>query len=125
MALFSLDFYHDSITRTSTAKFEINYLKRDELPVLIYDVVQQLAQPDETILDQFGVDVLDIGRTFNDCKSDWRAITMANGGSAYYPKWFNPTQMPDGSYQTCDDKKRVLSRMPVGATFLTRLISHS
>lgn len=25
VALFSLDFYHDSITRTSTAKFEINY----------------------------------------------------------------------------------------------------
>ena len=37
-----------------------------ELPVQIYDVVQQLAQPDMKIVDKFGIDVLDIGREFND-----------------------------------------------------------
>ena len=31
----------------------------------IYDVVQQLAQPEDAILDRFSVDVIDIGRTFN------------------------------------------------------------
>ena len=40
----------------------IKHIGRQELPVQIYDVVQQLAQPDMTILDQFGVDVLDIGQ---------------------------------------------------------------
>ena len=29
----------------------------------IYDVVQQLAQPEDEILDLFGVDVVDVGRT--------------------------------------------------------------
>ncbi len=96
----------------------LKYLNRPELPVLIYDVVQQLAQPDMVILDQFGVDVLDIGRTFNDDPADWSPITMANGGAAFYPKGYKPTRMPDGSYQTYDgDGKRMLSRMPVGATF--------
>ena len=31
-------------------------------PTKVYDVVQQLAQPDDSILDRFGVDVLDVGR---------------------------------------------------------------
>ena len=43
----------------------VKHLGRPELPVQVYDVVQQLAQPDMSLLDQFGVDVLDIGRTFN------------------------------------------------------------
>jgi len=96
----------------------VKYLGRTDLPVWIYDVVQQLAQPDMSLLDQFGVDVLDIGRTFNDKPSDWHPITMANGEAAFYPKWFKPKQMSDGSYQTYDsDGKRMLSRMPIGATF--------
>lgn len=96
----------------------IRYLGRNDLKVHIYDVVQQLAQPDMSVLDKFGVDVLDIGRTFNTSPSDWSPITMANDAPAFYPKWFKPTRMPDGSYKTFDDDgKRMLSRMPVGATF--------
>ena len=37
----------------------------------VYDVVQQLAQPEETILDRFGVDVIDIGRAFNTSDDAW------------------------------------------------------
>ena len=31
----------------------------------VYDVVQQLAQPEETVLDRLGIDAIDIGRAFN------------------------------------------------------------
>jgi uroporphyrinogen decarboxylase len=96
----------------------LKYLGRVDLPVLVYDVVQQLAQPDISILDQFGIDVLDIGRTFNDQPSDWIPTTLANGAPAFYPKWFKPTKLEDGSFVTYnDDGKRILSRMPIGATF--------
>jgi uroporphyrinogen decarboxylase len=96
----------------------LKHLGRTDLPVLVYDVVQQLAQPDISILDQFGVDVLDIGRTFNDQPSDWIPTTLANGAPAFYPKWFKPSALNDGSFATYDtDGKRMLSRMPVGATF--------
>jgi uroporphyrinogen decarboxylase len=96
----------------------LKHLGRTDLPVLVYDVVQQLAQPDLSILDQFGIDVLDIGRTFNDQPSDWIPTTLANGAPAYYPKWFNPEKQADGSFVTYDDDgKRILSRMPIGATF--------
>ena len=81
----------------------LKYTGRSELPVWIYDVVQQLAQPDISLLDEFGIDVLDIGRTFNDRSSDWHPVIMANGSPAFYPAWFNPEKQSDGSYQTYDD----------------------
>lgn len=45
----------------------------------VYDVVQQLAQPEPWCLDRFGVDVLDIGRTFNDRDTDWYAFDLNQG----------------------------------------------
>jgi uroporphyrinogen decarboxylase len=96
----------------------LRYLGQSDLPVRIYDVVQQLAQPDLSVLDMFGVDVLDIGRTFNDLPGDWYPVKMANGADAMYPVWFHPAEQPDGSFLTFDDDgKRILSKMPVGATF--------
>lgn len=96
----------------------VKHIGMQELPVQVYDVVQQLAQPDMKILHNFGVDVLDIGRVFNDQPSDWKPTTLANGDAAFYPKWFNPVKLKDGSYATYDDDgKTMLSKMPVGATF--------
>ena len=96
----------------------VKHIGMSELPVQIYDVVQQLAQPDMLVLDKFGVDVLDIGREFNDKDTDWKPTALANGDNAFYPKWFNPVKQKDGSYVTYDDDgKTMLSRMPAGATF--------
>jgi uroporphyrinogen decarboxylase len=40
----------------------LRYIGHPDFPVRIYNVVQQLAQPDLTVPDRFGVDVLDIER---------------------------------------------------------------
>lgn len=91
---------------------------RDDLPVWIYDVVQQLAQPDMAVLDQFGVDVIDVGRAFNTRPEDWHETVLANGDKAFYPQSFHPVKQADGSYSCYDDDGvRVLARMPKGATF--------
>jgi uroporphyrinogen decarboxylase len=47
-------------------------------------------QPDMEIIDHFGIDVLYIGRMFNDKDEDQYPITMANGDTAYNPVWFRP-----------------------------------
>jgi len=65
----------------------------------IYDVVQQLAQPQEAILDRFHVDVLDVGRTFNTLDGDWYDVTLSDGSAAQYPQWFHPTATPDGGWK--------------------------
>lgn len=91
---------------------------RTDLPVQIYDVVQQLAQPDMSIIDRFGVDVLDIGRAFNTEEKDWHETILANGDKAFYPIHFNPVKQADGSYHCYDeDGKRLLALMPQGVTF--------
>ena len=45
----------------------------------MYDVVQQLAQPEDPVLDRFGIDVLDVGLAFNTEDSAWYDVTTADG----------------------------------------------
>ena len=56
----------------------------------IYDVVQQVVQPELELMDKFGVDVIDIGRVFNENDDDWYDVTLADGSTGQYPKWFQP-----------------------------------
>ena len=49
----------------------------------IYDVVQQVAQPEIQVLDIIGADVLDVGRVFNTEDSDWYDVTLSNGVAAH------------------------------------------
>ena len=51
----------------------------------VYDVAQQVAQPEDTILDHLGVDVMDVGRAFNTADSCWHEVTLADGQRAQYP----------------------------------------
>ena len=83
----------------------------------IYDVVQQLAQPEESILSQLNIDVIDIGRTFNTLDNDWYDIKTADGGSAQYPTWFKPTLHTDGSYTAHAADGTEIAKMPSEATF--------
>jgi len=83
----------------------------------LYDVVQQLAQPEEAILDRFGIDVLDIGRSFNTADADWYDITLFDGQSAQYPAWFRPERQPDGSWIARHRSGVEIARMPAGGAF--------
>jgi len=99
--------------------------------VRVYDVVQQLAQPEDWALERFGVDVVDVGRMFNAADTDWYDIALPDGSAAQYPAWFRPERQPDGSWEAylrdpADDsfggtprsKERVtVGRMPAGGTF--------
>ena len=70
----------------------------------IYDVVQQLAEPELTVIDRLGVDVLDVGRAFNVDGSGWHPTTLSDGSRAEYPRWFDPSREADGATffdQTC------------------------
>jgi uroporphyrinogen decarboxylase len=56
----------------------------------VYDVVQQLAQPEEEILNRCRIDVVDLGRTFDTSASDWYDLTLFDGSAAVSPVWFSP-----------------------------------
>jgi uroporphyrinogen decarboxylase len=93
-----------------------NHLGETRGHTRVYDVVQQLAQPEYFILERFGIDVLDIGRTFNTADSDWYDVELADGSKAQYPAWFHPTAQSDGSWEASVDG-RVIAKMPPEGTF--------
>ena len=78
----------------------------------VYDVVQQLAQPEDVVLDRFNVAVLDVGRTFNDRAEDWYDIRLADGQAAQYPIWFHPDLQADGSWIARGKDGSDLAHMP-------------
>ena len=100
----------------------MNHLGWSNQPTLIYDVVQQLAQPGEKLIDLLGVDVLDIGRAFNTKDDDWKEVEMANGRTGYYPKWFNPVKDEKGNWNAYHKDGTRIATMPVGATFFDETV---
>ena len=83
----------------------------------VYDVVQQLAQPEETILDRFGVDVIDIGRAFNTGDETWYDLTLPTGQDVQFPSWCRPVEQSDGTWDYFDDDGDCIATMPLGANF--------
>ena len=83
----------------------------------IYDVVQQVAQPEMEVLDWFGVDVIDIGRAFDLEDEDWHETVLADGSTGYYPNWFHPQRQPNGDYLAYDEEGTQIARMPARGTF--------
>ena len=83
---------------------------------MVYDVVQELAQPEEWVLDSLGVDVADIGRAFNDRPEDWTEHEMPGGARYLYPAWFRPVRRGEDLF-VYDDQGTLLAQRPSGATF--------
>jgi len=86
-------------------------------PTKVYDVVQQLAEPEWDILNHFENDVLDIGRTFTTNKEDWYDIMLQDGSKAQYPKWFRPYQDEKGVWRVPNKHGKIIAKMPPGSTF--------
>jgi uroporphyrinogen decarboxylase len=93
------------------------YLGISEGHTRVYDVVQQLAQPEDVILDRFGIDVVDIGRAFNTRDEDWYDIVLPQGITVQFPAWFRPTHQPDGSLDAFAPDGRRIATKPIGADF--------
>ena len=85
----------------------------------VYDVVQQLSEPEDDILERFGIDAVDLGRTFNAGADDWYEVTLFDGSRAEYPNWFRPDPTPDGGWKShapdgTDGKQQAPVAQPAG-----------
>jgi len=83
----------------------------------VYDVVQQLAQPSDEVLDQFGIDAVDVGRTFNSADSDWKPMTLPSGVEVEIPAWFDPVHQDNGAWEAFNGDGLRIAAMPLGANF--------
>jgi uroporphyrinogen decarboxylase len=93
------------------------HLKLTQGHTRIYDVVQQLAQPEDFMLDRFGIDVIDIGRAYNTHDSDWQPTRLMDGQAAQYPAWFHPEKQPDDSFVARMKDGLDIAHMPARGTF--------
>lgn len=93
------------------------YLKIENGHNRVYDVVQQVTQPEDEFIEKFGIDVLDIGRAFNTSDNDWHEAILPDGSKAEYPSWFKPVRQADGSLLAYIKDGTLVGKMPVGATF--------
>ncbi|HEX9014401.1 MAG TPA: uroporphyrinogen decarboxylase family protein [Chloroflexota bacterium] len=88
---------------------------------LVYDVVQQLAQPSMELIDAFRIDALDVGRTFDTADNDWWHTVLSDGTEVEFPAWFTPVLQPDGSYLAFSGDTP-LAKMAEGATFFDQTV---
>ncbi len=82
----------------------------------VYDVVQQLAEPEEDMLDRFGIDIIDIGRLYNRNQDNWYPVQAADGSNALYPTGIRPVKQEDGSFLILKNGSAI-AKMPSGGTF--------
>ncbi|MGW8256480.1 MAG: uroporphyrinogen decarboxylase family protein, partial [Thermoguttaceae bacterium] len=95
----------------------IDHLGLNVGPAKVYDVVQQLAQPDKKLLDYLGVDVIDVGQAFNRTPESWRAATLPSKEEVFLPAWFRPTVGADGGWEVFASDGTRIAAMPAKGHF--------
>jgi uroporphyrinogen decarboxylase len=85
---------------------------------LVYDVVQQLAQPEISILDYWEADIIDLGRAFLTEEKDWKDFVLPDGSPAKIPASVGFEPDGAGGWMVRSHDGTVIGRMPQGSYFL-------
>ena len=93
----ALDFggHHSSGIMAIAYKHLRNYLGLPESIPKVYDIPQQLAIIEEDVLEQFNIDVIELGRGFCQDYSYWKPWVLPDGSKCLIPKWINPVRQND------------------------------
>ncbi|MBI4604952.1 MAG: methyltransferase [Planctomycetes bacterium] len=84
----------------------------------MYDLVQQLAIPDDDVLERFHVDVADLGHLVVPPRDSWKGWTLPDGSPALVPGWFEPAFGPDGTLEIRDRDGLLLAAQPRGCLYV-------
>lgn len=82
----------------------------------VYDTMQQLALPEQPVLDRFHVDVLDSLNLLGRFSEEWKDWTLPDGSPAKVPVGFNPEPV-EGGLVIRDSMGRAIQRMPEGCLY--------
>ncbi len=86
-----------------------SYLRVSDGRTRMYDLGQQLAEPETEILERIGADVLPL---FVSNPKRWKPSTLPDGSPCEVPEGFNPETLPDGSQVLRDGQGHIVSQMP-------------
>jgi len=98
----------------------MKFLGLKEGHIDVYDVVQQLAQPEQAVLDYWDADVVDLGRVFLTEDSDWKAFTLPDGQAARIPAYVRFEADGAGGWLALAADGTPIGAMPEGAYYLSQ-----
>jgi len=97
-----------------------NHLGFGHLPkTKVYDVMQQLAEPDLEVVDCLGGDVVQVHRlapAFGAKITEWREDILPDGSECLVPESFRPVVLENGD-RVILDGGREIARMPAGGLY--------
>jgi len=85
----------------------------------MYDMVQQLAIPEQWYLDRFGIDCVDLARAFSEADTDWIPWSLPDGSSALRPAWV-PLELNGDTWLCKNEAGLVLGKMSPGLVYFTQ-----
>ncbi len=107
-----------SMRSTGIMAIAYNRLKQHlgiaEPPTRLYDLIQQLAQPDPWYRERFQVDAVDLGHFF---PMQWQPWTLPDGSPALAPAWFHP-EWRNSELIVRGRDGVVIGRMPPSALYI-------
>ena len=92
-----------------------------EVPLRVYDPIQQLAIVDEDVLDLLGVDTVELGRGFALNDADWADWVLPDGTPCRMPVWAIP-ERGDREWLLRTPGGVSLGRMPDGAMYFDQCL---
>lgn len=111
---------HGAMRSSGIMAIAYNRLKRHlgitDPPTKVYDMIQQLAQPDDWYLERFHIDAIDLGRGF-DTPDLWQSWVLPDGSEALAPAWFR-AERANGDLLVRDAAGIVIGKMPEGALYI-------
>lgn len=97
-----------------------NYLNITKGKTKVYDVFQQLAEPEEEILNRLDADVVQLQRlkpSFGIEIDEWRKSELPDGSECIVPKGFKPTKNDNGDFEIYQGDLLVAKRPKSGLYF--------
>ncbi|HSW46776.1 MAG TPA: uroporphyrinogen decarboxylase family protein [Phycisphaerae bacterium] len=83
----------------------------------VYDVVQQLAEPEDFCLERFGIDAINAGRQFPD--TGWRDWTLPDGSACQVPAYLD-LRRQNGEWLAHNTEGAVVGKMVQGTTYFSQ-----
>jgi len=84
----------------------------------MHDFIQQLAIPEQEVLDKFNVDVVDADRVFLKDDNEWREWELNDGSKCLVPKFFNIEITEDNTVYLKNDEGIRLGRKPASSLYI-------
>lgn len=95
------------------------HLGIEEGGTYVYDVVQQLAQPEQPVLDYVESDVVDLGRAFLIKAGDWKEFVLPDGSPAKIPAYADLVRH-EGGWLAKNKDGEIIGAMPKDAYYLSQ-----